>query len=77
MFDGVGSGKSGLLDQGRGEVNNAVESHWGHDMDEEACQVSDRVLGNLGGVLAYLVTLSREWNTIEFLHIAMATALFP
>ena len=25
----------------------------------------------------YLVTLSKLWKTIEFLHIAMATALFP
>jgi hypothetical protein len=24
-----------------------------------------------------LVTLSKLWNTIEFLHIAIATALFP
>ena len=77
MLDGVGSSKPGLLDQGWGEVNNAVESHWGHDMDEEACQVNVRVLGNLGRVFAYLVTLSREWKTIEFLHIAIATALFP
>ena len=77
MFDGESSGKSSLLNQGWGEVNNAVESHWGHNVDEEACQVSDRVLGNLSDVSAYLVTLSREWKTMEFLHIAMATALFP
>ncbi len=25
----------------------------------------------------YLVTLSKEWNTMEFLHMAIATALFP
>ena len=77
MLDGVGSCKSGLLDQGRGEVNDAMESHWGHDMDEKACQVSDRVLVNPRGIIAYLVTLSREWKTMEFLHIAIATALFP
>ena len=26
---------------------------------------------------SYLVTLSREWKTIEFLHMAIAKALFP
>lgn len=30
-----------------------------------------------GVPMIYLVTLSNEWNTIEFLHMAIATALLP
>lgn len=61
-------------------MDEAVEGYGGHDVDEETGWV---LVGRLmafgargkGGV--YLVTLSREWNTIEFLHMAMATALLP
>ena len=39
--------------------------------------LSQQCTSGNGVRMEYLVTLSREWNTIEFLHIAMATALLP
>lgn len=45
-------------------------------MDEETGQVSIDQKGETRDE-AYLVTLSSEWNTSEFLHMAIAIALFP
>ena len=44
-------------------------------MDEQAVGFSER--GLVEGMSTDLVILSKEWKTMEFLHIAMATALFP
>lgn len=45
-----------------------------HDVDEKTGRLAEDGMGRREG---YLVTLSSEWNTIEFLHMAMATALLP
>lgn len=58
-------------------MDDAVESDARHDMNEETeiCRLVGPPI--LKGLNAYLVTLSNEWNTSEFLHMAMAIALFP
>jgi len=63
------------LELGGDEVDEAVQGCAGHDVDEEAARV--RMCGKMLRGETYLVTLSMEWKTSEFLHIAMATALLP
>lgn len=57
-----------------------MDCYAGHDMNEET--VLMLAYWGIGGstwvrAFQYLVTLSSEWNTKEFLHMAIATALLP
>jgi hypothetical protein len=61
------------------EMNYAMEGDAGHDMDE---QTKGKANGQLPMFrrregFFYLTILSMEWNTSEFLHMAIAIALFP
>ena len=74
IADRVDGGEADLLHFWSREVDEAMKSYRRHDMDEQASRLAeDRVERQED----YLVTLSKEWNTIEFLHMAIATALFP
>lgn len=74
--DCVQGGEARGLKLVREEVHHAVEGGAGHDVDEETVGVSWMV-GYEWSAGTHLVTLSREWKTREFLHIAMAIALLP
>ena len=77
VFDSEDCGESGHLHIGWREMQQTVESDRWHYMYEETVEVSIGERGKQNTGVAYLVTLSREWKTKEFLHIAIATALLP
>lgn len=57
-------------------MDDAVQRYTGHDVDEKTMiLLVFRLLVFL--LQTYLVILSSEWKTMEFLHIAIAIALFP
>lgn len=74
----------GLLFWGE-QVDHAVDCDAGHYVDKETRSVRlidievklDAKEHAGAGAGTNLVTLSREWKTSEFLHIAIAIALFP
>lgn len=50
----------------------------GRDISHDAVQAASSLAGAMPEYKrSYLTTLSMLWNTKEFLHMAMATALFP
>jgi len=64
-----------LLHRVRQEMNQAMQSDAGHDVDKETIRVSK--VATATHEHAYLTTLSMEWKTSEFRHMMMATALLP
>ena len=63
-------------------MDQAMESDGRRDMDEQALEHTlvlhaTKKVCDSDTTSTYLVTLSRLWNTSEFLHMAIATALFP
>jgi hypothetical protein len=65
----------------RDEVDEDVEGGAGHDVDEQPENDIVSLGFSFGGYvdssIAYVVVLSRLWNTRLFRHMAIATALFP
>ena len=59
------------------EMEYTMERDTWHDVDEKAFAWSACITVHGRGRLTYLVTLSSEWKTSEFLHMAIATALLP
>lgn len=74
MADRIDGGKADLLHFWSREVYEAMEGDRRHDVDEQTSLLAGDCVERQE---SYLVTLSNEWNTIEFLHMAIATALFP